>query len=41
MVGKHMAKAAGVDLVVSKIDGADGLLKALHPYLADDAPLVS
>jgi DNA-binding NarL/FixJ family response regulator len=34
MVGQAMAKASGVDLVVSKTEGAAGLLRALHPYLA-------
>jgi two-component system NarL family response regulator len=33
MLGKALAKASGVDLVVSKTEGAAGLLKALRPYL--------
>lgn len=36
-VGRAMARAAGVDLLVEKTEGATGLLKALQPYLADAA----
>jgi NarL family two-component system response regulator LiaR len=35
-VGGVIAKTLGVDLVVSKTEGADGLLRALQPLLAKD-----
>jgi DNA-binding NarL/FixJ family response regulator len=31
---KFVVEPVGVDLIVSKADGAAGLLKALHPFLA-------
>ena len=34
-LGQLLAKAAGVDLVVSKAEGAAGLLHALEPFLAN------
>jgi DNA-binding NarL/FixJ family response regulator len=37
-VGKTLATRAGVDLVVPKSEGAAGLMKALHPILANRAP---
>jgi DNA-binding NarL/FixJ family response regulator len=36
-MGKSMAKAAGVDLVISKSKGASGLMEALIPLLAEDS----
>lgn len=35
-VGETMARAAGVDVVVSKTEGATGLLAALRPFLSQD-----
>lgn len=35
MAGEVMVKTFGVDLVVSKTEGADGLLRALQPLLSD------
>jgi hypothetical protein len=40
MIGKHMAKISGIDLIVSKAEGSSGLLKALDPYLTADFPSV-
>jgi DNA-binding NarL/FixJ family response regulator len=38
-VGNAVAKLAGVDLIVSKTEGATGLMKALQPFLGGNAPL--
>jgi DNA-binding NarL/FixJ family response regulator len=38
-LGEFLAKAAGVDLVVSKTEGAAGLLHALGPYLDRVSPI--
>jgi DNA-binding NarL/FixJ family response regulator len=35
-VGKVAKHASGVDLVVSKSEGVDGLLRALRPFLTKD-----
>jgi DNA-binding NarL/FixJ family response regulator len=37
-IGKVMAQAVGVDVIVEKAEGAAGLMKALQPFLADSAP---
>lgn len=34
-IGKAMAKAVGVDLVISKSEGASGLMAALTPLLSE------
>lgn len=34
-IGKAMAKAAGVDVVISKSEGASGLMAALQPLLGE------
>jgi DNA-binding NarL/FixJ family response regulator len=34
-IGSSMAKAAGVDVVISKSEGASGLMSALLPLLAE------
>lgn len=34
-LGKHVARAAGVDVIVSKAEGAGGLVNALAPLLED------
>lgn len=39
-LGELLAKAAGVDLVVSKSEGSAGLLSALGPLLAECHPRV-
>jgi DNA-binding NarL/FixJ family response regulator len=36
-VGKLTERNSGVDLVVSKTEGVDGLLRALRPFLAKDS----
>lgn len=38
-IGRAMAKAAGVDVVVSKSEGATGLMRALLPLLNEDSLL--
>lgn len=38
VIGGALAKAIGVDVVVSKSDGASGLIKALETIWADNAP---
>jgi DNA-binding NarL/FixJ family response regulator len=38
-IGKALAAKSGVDLIVSKTEGAAGLLKALYPLLERDIPL--
>lgn len=37
-LGESMARAAGVDVVVSKTEGASGLVAALRPFLPDSSP---
>ncbi len=39
VIGKSMAKAAGVDVVVSKSEGATGLMRALLPLLREESLL--
>lgn len=38
MLGELLAKAVGVDLIVSKSEGAAGLLRALRPFLGPAVP---
>jgi DNA-binding NarL/FixJ family response regulator len=38
-IGKALAAKSGVDLIVSKTEGAAGLLKALYPLLERDIPV--
>lgn len=38
LVGKALARAIGVDLVVAKSEGASGLIKALQTIWAENAP---
>jgi DNA-binding NarL/FixJ family response regulator len=37
VIGKAMAKAAGVDVVVSKSEGATGLMRAIQPLLKENS----
>ncbi|HKQ88364.1 MAG TPA: response regulator transcription factor [Candidatus Acidoferrales bacterium] len=37
-IGKAMAKAVGVDVVVSKTEGSGGLMAALMPLLTEGSP---